>query len=119
MNKLCKLCYRHQNFPESAKIADCYNDSMTVPVWTGELSCVFKGSYQRRPVAVKVFQLYTSNREAIVRVSTLVVFDLTPDFLTRNTEILQRGGDLETPSASQHPPIDWRYYWWGAVFDGF
>jgi hypothetical protein len=77
---LCKLCYRQQNFPESAKIPDCYNDSMTVPVWSGEFSSVFKGNYQSRPVAVKILQVYTSNHEVTLRVSTLFVFDPIRDF---------------------------------------
>jgi len=40
-------------------------------------------------------------------------------FLTCNPEILQGGGDLETPPASQYPSVDWSYAGSGAVFDGF
>ena len=68
MNRLCKLCYRHQNVPESAQIVDCYKESLTDPVYTGEFASVFKGYYQERPVAVKVVQLYSSNRDVILRV---------------------------------------------------
>jgi hypothetical protein len=68
LNKLCKLCYRHQNVPESAQIEDCYRESMTDPVHYGEFARVFKGSHQERLVAVKVVQLYSDNREATLRV---------------------------------------------------
>ena len=52
---------------------------MMAPVWCGGFSDVFKGSYQSRPVAVKVLRLYASNQEATLRVGTLVIFDPTRD----------------------------------------
>ena len=75
LNRLCKLCYRHQNIPESAQIEDCYRESMTDPVYCREFTKVFKGSYQERPVAVKVMQLYYSNPEATLRVCVSVTSD--------------------------------------------
>lgn len=78
LNNLCKLCYRHRNVPELAKIADCHQDCMPVPVWHGEFSSVFKGSYQNRPVAVKVMQLYAINHELTLRVSPSVKFNSFP-----------------------------------------
>ena len=109
MNRLCKLCYRHQTVPESAQIEDCYRDWMTDPVYCGEYTRVFKGSYQERPVAVKVVQLYSSNREAALRVGALVMSDNGDGFLMCGPEILQRGDDLETSPASKYPSIDWNY----------
>jgi len=68
LNRLCKLCYRHQNVPESAQIVDRYKGLLTDPVYRGGFASVFKGDYQRRPVAIKVVQLCAINRKAIVRV---------------------------------------------------
>lgn len=59
---------------------------MIVPVWCGELSSVFKGNYQSRPVAVKVMQLYTSNREATLRVRTLVIINPIHDLFRHATQ---------------------------------
>lgn len=36
---------------------------------------MFRGSYQERPVAVKVVQLYSNNREAALRVGAPVMSD--------------------------------------------
>ena len=68
LNRLCKLCYRLQKVPESAQIEDCYRKSMTDPVYFRESTSVFKGSYQERPVSVKVMQLYSNSREEALRV---------------------------------------------------
>jgi len=68
LNRLCKLCYRLQKVPELAQIEDCYRKSMTGSVYSRESTSVFKGSYQERPVSVKVMQLYTNNREVTLRV---------------------------------------------------
>ena len=46
---------------------------MTDPVYCGELANVFQGSYQERPVAVKVVPLYFSNREVTLRVGVSVL----------------------------------------------
>ena len=51
---------------------DCYKESLTDPVYTGEFASVFKGYYQERPVAVKVVQLYSSNRDVILRVGVFI-----------------------------------------------
>lgn len=75
LNRLCKLCYRDQSIPELAQIEDCYNESMTDPVYCGEFTSVFKGSYKGCLVAVKVVQLCFDSREATLRVGFLVVDD--------------------------------------------
>lgn len=110
MNRLCKLCYRHQTVPESAQIEDCYRDWMVDPVYCGESTRVFKGSYQERPVAVKVVQLYSSNRDETLRVGVLVMPD-NSDGLSDvcGPEILQRGDDLEAPPTSKYPSAGWGY----------
>jgi hypothetical protein len=92
---------------------------MRAPVWCGESASVFKGSYHGRTVAVKVLQLYSSNREVTLRVSPLVTLYVLPAFLIHDPEILQRGSDLETPLASQYPPFDWYHHLSRTVFDGF
>lgn len=78
LNKLCKLCYRHQNVPESVQIVDCCEESMTNPVYRGEFASVFKGNYQEHRVAVKVVQLYFTNREVTLRVSASVMSNSCP-----------------------------------------
>lgn len=75
LNRLCKSCYRHHSVPESAQIVECYKESSMDPVYRGEFTSVFKGDYQERPVAIKVVQLYSNNREAILRVGASVVSD--------------------------------------------
>ena len=72
MNTLCKLCYRLQNVPESAQIVDRFKDSLGDPVYRGEFASVFKGDYQRRPVAVKAVQLCSSNHKVILRVGVFI-----------------------------------------------
>ena len=67
------MCYRHQTVPESAQIEDCYKESMTDPVYCGEFANVFRGSYRERLVAVKVMKLYSSDREATLRVSVSIM----------------------------------------------
>jgi len=80
---------------------------------------VFKGSYQERPVAIKVVQLYSSDREVTLRVGVLVMSILLVIFLTHDPEILQRSGDLETPSPYQYPPVGRCHAWPRTLFDGF
>ena len=54
---------------------DCYKASLGDPVYSGEFANVFKGYYQERSVAVKVAQLYSNDRDVILRVSFFVVLD--------------------------------------------
>ena len=69
LNKLYRLCYHHQDVPESAKIVDFHNESTTLPMYDGWTAAVFKGTYQARTVAVKVSRSTVSNREVRDRVS--------------------------------------------------
>ena len=62
LNMLSSLCYHYQDVPESAKIVDYHNESMTPPVYDG-LTAVSKSSYQGRTVAVKVLHLNISDCE--------------------------------------------------------
>ena len=59
---LSSLCYRYQDVPESAKIADYRNEPMTPPVYDG-LTTVSKSSYRGRTVAVKVLHPNISHCE--------------------------------------------------------
>jgi hypothetical protein len=77
--------------------------------YCGESTRVFKGNYQERPVAVKVVQLYSSNREETLRVGVPSCLTILMVFLICGPEILQRGDDLETPPTPEYPSVDWSY----------
>ena len=67
--KLYRLCYHHQDVPESAKIVDFHHKSTTLSVHDGWTAAVFKGTYQSHIVAVKVSRSTASNHEARDKVS--------------------------------------------------
>ena len=71
LNKLYRLCYHHRDVPESAKIVDCHNGSMVLPLYDGWTAAVYKGTYRGRTVAVKVSQSTVSNREAVGKVGCI------------------------------------------------
>ena len=98
---------------------DCYDGSRTVPIWHSDITEVFKGNYQGRPVAVKVWRLRARSREPFM-VSSIVTLDLPSDFfLTCHPEILRRDGGLETAAASKYCSTAWRYDQPRSVFVGF
>ena len=76
---MCRLCYQHDDVPESAKIADCYEPG-TSSEYYGATMLVYKGTYQSRLVAVHVLYPYSTKRDGWRKVGSIVIFDLTGDF---------------------------------------
>ena len=79
MDKLCRLCYQHDDVPESAKIPDCYEPRMSSKYFRATMR-VYKGTYQSRPVAVHVPMPYLTKRDGWRKVGSIVIFDPTGDF---------------------------------------
>ena len=100
---MCRLCYSHQNVPESAKIVNCYDRSMDsylqprdasdeptdnydhsmspLDVYYTSTASVSKGAYRGLPVAVHVSrQPPSGSPELTLRVSSIVILDLIGDF---------------------------------------
>ena len=70
-NKLCKTCSRHRVIPASMHIPDCSEGSEEVEY--GGFANVSQGTYEGRPVAIKVVRMYiTSDLDAIYSVSLLI-----------------------------------------------
>ena len=86
LNKLYRLCYHFRDVPESAKIVNCHNESIALPLYDGWTAAVFKRTYQGRTVAIKVSQSTVSNCEATGRVScTLPFWRVFSDLWARNS----------------------------------
>jgi serine/threonine protein kinase len=77
LNKLCKTCSRHRVIPKSMHIPDCSEDS--VEIEGGGFANVSRGTYQGRPVAIKVVRVYiTSDMDDILSVSLCSTYTATP-----------------------------------------
>ena len=76
---MCRLCYQHNDVPESAKIADCYEPGTSIEYFKITMR-VYKGTYQSRPVAVHVLEPYLTTRDGWRKVGSIVIFDPTGDF---------------------------------------
>ena len=87
-------------------IPDCSEGS--VEVTGGGYAKVSRGTYEGCQVAIKVVRAYVvSDMDVILSVSPLPIVVLVW-IVECITEILPRGGFLETPSASKHPTTDRR-----------
>ena len=76
---MCRLCYQHDDVPESAKIADRYEPG-TSSKYLRTTMLVYKGTYQSRLVAVHVSFSGLTERDGWRKVGSIVIFDPTGDF---------------------------------------
>ena len=76
---MCRLCYQHDDVPESAKIADCYKPETSFEYLRTTMR-VYKGTYQSRLVAVHVLRSHLTERDGWRKVGSIVIFDPTGDF---------------------------------------
>ena len=76
---MCRLCYQHDDVPESAKIADCYKPRISFEYFRTTIE-VYKGTYQSRLVAIHVLGPHLTTRGGWRKVGSIVIFDPTGDF---------------------------------------
>ena len=88
------------------KVPICY-DRTSDALFRGGYADVWKGECRGRDVAVKVIRTYsTSDLQKIIGVGRWTFSLSTVNSLTELVEVLQRGGDVEIPSASKCPTAD-------------
>ena len=76
---MCRLCYQHDDVPESAKIADWYEPGVSLEYGRATMA-VYKGTYQSRLVAVHILEPHLTTRDGWRKVGSIVIFDPTGDF---------------------------------------